>query len=39
VFQNKGEDAAEGFGGEVTDWGKTERDSKDGMRIQGWKDE
>jgi hypothetical protein len=21
--------------GEVTDWGKTERDAKDGMRIQG----
>jgi len=25
--------------GEVTDWGKTERDAKDGMRTQGWKDE
>jgi hypothetical protein len=25
--------------GRVTDWGKTERDAKDGMRIQGWKDE
>jgi hypothetical protein len=25
--------------GEVTDWGKTERDAKDGMRIKGWKGE
>ena len=25
--------------GEVTDGGKAERDAKDGMRIQGWKDE
>jgi hypothetical protein len=25
--------------GEVTDWGRTDRDAKDGLRIQGWKDE
>jgi hypothetical protein len=25
--------------GEVTDWGRTEKDVKDGLRIQGWKDE